>query len=403
MKLAAIFIVTAAVVAGVLGPQFLFVVDETQAAIVTRFGEPRREIVSPGLYVKTAFVDDVTYFDRRATLFDADPDSFLTQDKKRLIIDAYAIGKIESPLRFFESVRTPRGAEQRGKDIVVSDLKIEIANDFQIDVIRDRREAIMSNVTSTVKPKLAEFGIATVDVRLKRADFPPQIADSVYANMDAERARIANAERAEGARQDLEIRADVDRKATIIRSEAQRDADIITGCGIAEANAIYAAAFGQDPEFYRFQRSLEVYNSSLSENTVALVSAENLGKLFEKIRTGVSESTIVPSGVGTDIASTTTEVGSTCSRVAAIQILSDEIRLGGKLVVDQSEIELVSLRQVDWPDSGLGCPDEGRFYVPGVVHGYEMFFNYQTEPYEIHTNAFGSSIVICKNNTKTSS
>ncbi len=387
MKLIAALIVIAAIVAAVLVPQFLFVVDETQAAIVTRLGEPRRSIVTPGLYAKTPFVETVTYFDRRSTLFDADPDSFLTQDKKRLIIDAYAIGRIEDPLRFFESVRTARGAEQRGKDIVVSDLKIEIANDLQIDVIRDRREAIMNKVTETVRPKLGAFGIDTVDVRLKRADFPPQIASSVYANMDAERKRIANAERAEGARQDLEIRADVDRRATIIRAEAQRDAAIIQGCGLAEANAIYAGAFSQNPEFYRFQRSLEVFKTSLTENMVAVGSAVDLGQIFGEIREGLAESVRLPDEEGSE--NGPTDVGPTCARVAAAQLLA------GELVVDQSEIELVSFRQVDWSDSSLGCPEEGRFYIEGVVPGYELLFDYQGTPYQIHTNEFGSRLVTC--------
>lgn len=387
MKLIAAIIVIAAIAAGVLGPQFLFVVDETQAAIVTRLGEPRRSIVSPGLYAKTPFVETVTYFDRRSTLFDADPDSFLTQDKKRLIIDAYAIGRIEDPLRFFESVRTARGAEQRGKDIVVSDLKIEIANDLQIDVIRDRREAIMNKVTETVRPKLGAFGIDTVDVRLKRADFPPQIASSVYANMDAERKRIANAERAEGARQDLEIRADVDRRATIIRAEAQRDAAIIQGCGLAEANAIYAGAFSQNPEFYRFQRSLEVFKSSLTGNMVAVGSAGDLGQLFGEIREGVAASVELPGAEGSE--NGPSDVGPTCAQVAAAQLLA------GDLVVDQSEIELVSFEQVDWPDSSLGCPQEGRFYIEGTVPGYKLLLDYQGTSYEVHTNEFGSRQVTC--------
>ena len=387
MKLIAALIVIAAIAAGVLGPQFLFVVDETQAAIVTRLGEPRRSIVTPGLYAKSPFVETVTYFDKRSTLFDADPDSFLTQDKKRLIIDAYAIGRIEDPLRFFESVRTARGAEQRGKDIVVSDMKIEIANDLQIDVIRDRREAIMNKVTETVQPKLATFGIDTVDVRLKRADFPPQIASSVYANMDAERKRIANAERAEGSRQDLEIRADVDRRATIIRAEAQRDAAIIEGCGIAEANAIYADAFSRDPEFYRFQRSLEVFKTSLTENMVAVGSAADLGQLFGEVREGVAESVKLSDDEGSDNSSF--DVGPNCARVAAAQLLA------GELVVDQSEIELVSFRQVDWPDSSLGCPQEGRFYIEGVVPGYELLLDYEGTSYQIHSNEFGSRQITC--------
>ena len=300
MRLIAILIVVLVVAVGILGPQFLYVVDETQAVIVTRFGDPIGEHNKPGLYAKTPFIDTVTYFDKRRTLFDAEPDSFLTSDKKRLVIDAYAVGRITDPLQFFKTVRTPQGADRRGKDIVISDLKIEIANDLQIDVIRENREAIMGKVTETVDPKLLEFGVQVVDVRLKRADFPAQIANSVYANMDAERKRIANAERAEGAKQDLEKRAEVDRRATIIRAEAQRDADITRGEGEAEAIKIFAEALEQDPEFYTFQRSLEAAQLYIPGGTSFYGSAADLGGWFEQIRQGVLKAAGVPGSGATD-------------------------------------------------------------------------------------------------------
>ena len=275
MRLLAALIILLVIIAGVIGPQALFVVDETQSAIVLRFRQVKGGIKGPGLHLKTPFVESVLYFDKRRTLFDAPPDSFLTEDKKRLIIDAYAVGRIVDPKVFYTSVRTPQGADTRGKDIVLSDLKIEIADDLQIDVIRDSREDIMIQVRDAVAPKLAEFGIRVVDVRLKRADFPQQIAASVYANMEAERKRIANAERADGAKQDLEIRANVDRKAAIILAEARRDADIIRGEGEAEAIKIFADALERDPEFYAFQRSLEAYKKFLPQNTTVVLPADS--------------------------------------------------------------------------------------------------------------------------------
>ena len=294
MKIIAILIILLVVIAGVLGPQFLYVVDETQLAIVTRFGDPIGAHRSPGLFMKAPFLDKVTYFDKRRTLFDAEPDSFLTADKKRLVIDAYAVGRIIDPLQFFKTVRTTQGAERRGKDIVISDLKIEISNDLQEDVIRGSREAIMNKVLISVEPKLLEFGVQVVDVRLKRADFPDQIASSVFANMDAERQRIASAERAEGAKQDLQKRADVDKRATIIRAEAQKLADILRGEGEAEAIRIFAEALNQDPEFYTFQRSLEASKTFLSGSTSFYGSADDLGLWFEQIRKGVVQASRAP-------------------------------------------------------------------------------------------------------------
>ena len=393
MRILAIVILLSAVIAGVLGPQIFFVVDETQAAIVTRFGEPvGGSITTPGLNVKTPFIDKVTYFDKRATLFDAAPDSFLTQDKKRLIIDAYAIGRIEDPLQYFKTVRTPRGAETRGKDVVVSDLKIEIANDLQVDVISAQREKIMAKVKETVTPKLKEFGIATVDVRLKRADFPPQIAFSVYANMSAERKEKANAERAEGAKRDLEIRADVDRKATIIRSAAQRDSDIIRGCGLAEANSIYSDAFDRDAEFFRFQRSLEVYGESLVRNTTVVGPALDLGQIFEEILRGIAEAAKLPDDATEDDApldSSLEDVGTRCVTVASRHNLASE------LGVELEDLELQSVANVDWPDTSLGCREEGKFYREVITPGYRLVFGLQDASHVVHTNQFGSQVITC--------
>ena len=384
MRAIAVLIIVLVVVLAVVGPQALYTVDETQAAIVTRFGEPIGEHVEPGLYFKTPFIDKVTYFDRRSTLFDAAPDSFLTEDKKRLIIDAYAIGRVTDPLVFFKSVRTAQRAETRGKDIIVSDLRQEIANDLQVDVIKENREAIMNRVKVVVGPKLLEFGVTTVDVRVKRADFPIQIANSIYARMDAERKRIANAERAEGAKKDLEIRAGVNRQATIIRSEAQQEADIIRGQGNAEAVRIFAEALNQDPEFYLFQRSLEAYRKFLTQNATVVLPADS--DLFRFLQspgiTPGSESdgpgAAAPGSQGSQI------------EVAARQHLS--VKLG----VDPSA--LVMTRQattMDWSDSSLGCPEQGMSYAQVIVPGHSLAFEYQGTISEVHSNSDGSQVVSC--------
>ena len=275
MKLLAILFILGAVIAGILGPQLLFTVDETQLAVITRLGEPQRSIRAPGLYPKAPFIDTVNYFDKRLLIFDAPPSSLLTKDKKRLIIDVYARARIRDPLLFFQTLRTETGAASRAIGIIASELRTEIASDNQAEIITTKREDIMSRVATNAAPKFVEFGIEIVDVRIKRADFPPEIAESVYARMQAERQRISAKERAEGAEVDAQVRADVDRQATIIRAEAERDANIIRGEGEAEATAIFASAIEQGEEFYAFKRSLEAYRMFLAENTTVVLPADS--------------------------------------------------------------------------------------------------------------------------------
>ena len=213
-----------AIIAAIVVPQTLYIVDETQLAIVTRFGEPRVSITSPGLYVKTPFIETVRYFEKRILIFDAPPDSLLTEDKRRLVIDVYARARIVDPLLFFRTVQTEAQATSRAVDIISSELRREIALDTQIEVIQETREEIMNRVRDSVTPKLQEFGIETIDVRIKRADFPETVAESVYARMQAERKRIADRERAQGAERDAEVRANVDRQAAsyVLRQKETR-------------------------------------------------------------------------------------------------------------------------------------------------------------------------------------
>ena len=282
MRFIALILILLAVIAAVIGPQLFFVVDEKQLAIVTRFGQVQKSINSPGLYVKTPFIDSTTYFDKRLLIFDAPPDSLLTKDKKRLIIDVYARGRIVDPVTFRETVRTEAGGKARAVDILSSELRREIASDNQSEIITTKREDIMNRIRDNVKPKLAEFGLDIIDVRIKRADFPPEIAESVYARMQAERKRISDKERAEGAEIDAQVRATVDRDATIIRANAQRTADITRGEGDAEAVQIFADAISANPEFYSFQRSLDAYRKILqSDSTMVLPPNSDLFEFLQ--------------------------------------------------------------------------------------------------------------------------
>ena len=202
MKILAGLIVLFAVLALIIGPQLFYVVDEGQVAILTRFGEVKATIINPGLNVKTPFVETVTYYQKRLLIFDAPAESMLTKDKKRLIIDVYARGKIIDPKLFRETVFTEARASARAVDIISSELRVEIAKDDQIEIIAVNREEIMNRVRDAVSPKVRQFGIEVIDLRIKRADFPDTIADSVYSRMQAERKRIADRERAQGAERD---------------------------------------------------------------------------------------------------------------------------------------------------------------------------------------------------------
>ena len=290
MRFIALILILLAVIAVVIGPQLFFVVDEKQIAIVTRFGEVQHSIKNPGLYIKTPFIDSTTYFDKRLLIFDAPPDSLLTKDKKRLIIDVYARGRIVNPKLFRETVRTEAGGKARAVDIISSELRREIASDNQAEIITTKREDIMNRVRDNVKPKLEEFGLNIIDVRIKRADFPPEIAESVYARMQAERKRKADKERAEGAQIDAEVRAQVDRDATIIRANAQRQADITRGEGDAQAVQIFADAVSANPGFYSFQRSLDAYRKILESNSTMVLPPDS--DLFEFLQS--------PSGLSGD-------------------------------------------------------------------------------------------------------
>ena len=255
--------------------QSVFIVDETNTAIVTRFGEPIKTSTTPGLNFKIPFMDQVRKFEKRLLIFDAPPDSLLTSDKKRLVIDVYARGRIVDPLLFFKTTRNETLAASRAIDIISSELRREIASDMQTEIIKTNREQIMNKVKELADPKIREFGIELVDVRIKRADFPDEIAESIYGRMQAERKRKADKERAEAAEVDLTVRSEVDKDATIIRAKADQEAKIIIGKAEASAIEILSEAHSLDPGFYQFLRQLEAYENSFDNNTTIIIPKDS--------------------------------------------------------------------------------------------------------------------------------
>ncbi len=277
------FLIVAAiglVIALVVVSQSIFIVDSTEVAVVTRLGEFQASHTEPGLKFKTPFVESVRTFDNRLQRFDIPPANFITLDKKNLVIDAYARYKITDPLLFLQNLFDLNAAGPKVGDIVNSELKKEVASDNQSDIISETRQEVMARVLAasqfiaqTSGEGGTSLGIEIIDVRIKRADFPVSIAESVFARMNAERSRVANSERAEGERTKLRVESDADRRVTEILSEANRESLEIRGLAEGRSIEIFAAALERDPEFYRFLRSLEAYQVFLDSGDTLVLDA----------------------------------------------------------------------------------------------------------------------------------
>ncbi len=270
--LAAIIVLAVAVI---FGSQSVFVVDETNQAIITQFGEFRRTVNEAGLHFKLPFLQNATYLERRMLSSDALSQEYLTLDKKRAVVDHVTRWRIDDPLRFFVTVRTEMGAQARLDDIVGSELRRQLGVHNLEDVIAERREPIMEKIADTSREEAKGFGIHIVDVRIKRADLPPAVQQSVFKRMEAERKRESARYRAEGEERGALIRAEAERGRTVILADAQEKAQALRGEGDAQAIAIYAEAFNQDPEFYAFSRRLEAYQKILGQQDILVLDSDS--------------------------------------------------------------------------------------------------------------------------------
>jgi len=252
-----------------------FIVDQTQQAIVVQLGRPVSGLQEPGLHFKIPFVQEVIFFENRFLDYDASPAEILTADKKNLVVDNYAIWKIVDPLKFYKTVRNIGGALSRLDDIIYAELRVELGRHLMLDIISKVRSEIMEKVTKRADKQAMAYGISLIDVRIKRADLPKENERAVFGRMKAERERQAMKYRSEGQEAAQRIRAEADRERTLILAEAYRKAQGLRGLGDAESIRIYAAAFGQDPEFFGFVRSLEAYHRALNENTTMVLSQDD--------------------------------------------------------------------------------------------------------------------------------
>lgn len=253
----------------------LFIVDETKQAIVLQFGKPIRSIKDPGLNWKLPFIQNVVFFEDRLLVYDAAPTEIITKDKKTLIVDNYARWKIIDPLKFLQTVRDLNGAQARLDDIIYSELRVDLGLFDMSEIVSERREGIMKRVTEVSNEKASIYGIEIVDVRIKRVDLPPENEKFIFDRMRAERERIAKQYRAEGQEESAKIIAETEREKTVILAEAYKSAQILKGEGEAESVKIYAESFNQDPEFYKFYRTLEAYTKTFRDKTTVLLSTDN--------------------------------------------------------------------------------------------------------------------------------
>lgn len=265
----------------------IFTVDQRQYAVVFQLGEVKRAISEPGLYFKIPMIQNVRFFEKRIiTLDNAEPERFITSEKKNVLVDSYIKWRIVDPQLFYISVG---GDESRAKtrlnQTVNAGLREEFGKRTVHDVVSGERDKIMNQMREKADADARKIGVQIVDVRVKRVELPTEVSEAVYRRMEAERKRVANELRSEGSAEAEKIRADADRQREIIVAEAYRDAQKIKGEGDAKATNTYAQAFGQNPEFYAFYRSLEAYRGSFKNKSDLLV-IEPSSDFFKYMKSG---------------------------------------------------------------------------------------------------------------------
>ena len=273
--------VAAGVILALLLARVPYVVEATEFAVRTRFGRPVAVVTEPGLKARVPFVDDVVRLDARLLYFDAPTGEFLTNDKKNIVVAPVVLWRIADPLRFLQTLVTRESAEARLADLVASETGAALGSVPFTRLVSATPAAAapgggVGGIGERVRARAgADYGVKVVDVRLKRIAFPEQNLLSVFGRMRSERERIARRFRSEGEEAALKIRAEADRERTRLLSEAYRKAEEEKGAGEAEAARIYAKATNQDPDLYRFLRTLRAYEKILDEKTTLVLPGDS--------------------------------------------------------------------------------------------------------------------------------
>jgi membrane protease subunit HflC len=256
----------------------VFTVKQTESALLLRFGEPvaGRGIVSaPGLHFKMPFVETVVYLDNRILDLETSKQEVLAADNNRIEVDAFLRYRIVDPLKFYQTVRTPVGAESQLASVLNSAVRRVLGEANMVQIVRDQRAQLMVRIRDQVETEGQKFGVTVTDVRIRRADLPRQISEKVYSRMQTERQREAAEFRAQGNEQAQKITSKADRDVVVLRAQAQQEADQIRGTGEAERNRIFAEVYGKDPQFFAFWRSMQAYEAGLKSSDTRLVLSPN--------------------------------------------------------------------------------------------------------------------------------
>jgi modulator of FtsH protease HflC len=275
----------ALVVVGIFMMSSLFIVDQTQIALVLQFGQPRRVIRQPGLEVKRPFIENVIYYENRLLDLEPPPEEVIVSDQKRIVVDTYTRYRITDPLLFYQTVSTEAGVRARLAALVNGSLRRVLGNVTLSQLLSYQRAEIMRKIRDEMSSEGKAFGIDVVDVRIRRADLPKENSEAIYARMQSERQQQAAQYRGEGAEAAQTVRANADRERTVILAEAQRDAQRVRGEGDAQSIKTYADAFGQDKEFFAFYRSMQAYRDALNGRTTSFVLSPDSGffRFFENL------------------------------------------------------------------------------------------------------------------------
>ena len=264
----------------------VFIVKEVNQAIVLQFGDPKRIISKPGLNFKIPFIQNVVFLDKRILNLDTQPEEVIASDQKRLIVDAFARFQIVDPLKFYISVGNERVARSRLATIINSRIRNVLGKQELQTLLSEDRSKQMSLIQEGVNNEAENFGIKIVDVRIKRADLPQANSNAIFRRMQTEREREAKEFRARGAEMAVTITSTADKDVTVILADAQKKSEIMKGEGDGKRNKIFADAFGQDPEFFAFYRSMQAYERSLigGETSLILSPDSEFFKFFGNIK-----------------------------------------------------------------------------------------------------------------------
>jgi modulator of FtsH protease HflC len=259
------------VVALIVAYGALFTVYQTRQALVVRLGQPVRIVTDPGLHSKIPLIDGVINIDKRILDLENPAQEVIASDQKRLVVDAFARYRINEPLKFYQTVGTVDGANLQLSILLNSALRRVLGEATLTQVVRDQREHLMTLVREQLGAEARSFGIDVVDVRIRRADLPEQNSQAVYQRMQTERQQEAAQIRAQGTQRAQEIRARADRDVTVLLADAQSKGEQTRGEGDAERNRIFAEAYGRDPDFFSFYRSMQAYEAGLRSNDTRML------------------------------------------------------------------------------------------------------------------------------------